>query len=132
MPDREKRIAKAINKYGADVTLNFKPTTVPPVNEDWPDPSTLPPPPAPAVVKAIMVPMMDVEGRDIVAEGQPVTERVEGFFLAAQDLNEVDTVVWQGGEYYIQSQDAYELQGQILAQQTLLVRREAARLFPHT
>lgn len=136
MSSRQARINRAITKYGSNVTLNFKPAVQAAGSDgDWPNPDAPPtsPPPSPLVVKAIMVPQQDPEYTAVSEEGVNPTEMVQGFFIATVDLNQVFRVLWQGGEYKILSQDAYELQGAILAQSVMLERTKApvGALYPH-
>lgn len=138
---RRPKINRAIREYGANVTLKYKPpvnrplvTTVLGVAmEDWPDPNlapTLPPPPE-RMVKAIVVPEPDVEYMNISVEGQFPSEKVQAFFLATDDLSDVDLVEWQGNFYKIMQQKNYELQGEILAQAVLMIRQIAPVVMPH-
>lgn len=134
MTTRRQRIDRAIAKYGADVVLTYKPTENDAVDEDWPDPSdavTTPADPATRTLKALMVPEQDTEGRNVSEAGNWPTERVQAFFSADIDLNNVASVRWQGGDYKVMSQDAYELSGQILAQATVLIRLSTTTVAPH-
>lgn len=138
---RRPKINRAINKYGASVTLQFKPvanaahteTVLDVLQDDWPDPNLAPTTPAPpdVVVKAIVVPEPDVEYKNVQPEGFFPSEMVQAFFLAVQDLNTVLSVVWQGNTYRILQQKNYELEGEILAQEILMVREVAATVMPH-
>jgi len=126
---RQVRINRSITKYGANVLLTYR-ADLPAVQGDWPDPNSAPAP-ATLSVKAILVPVADIEGHVITEPGVEEIERVTGFFMAALDLNNVALVTWQGNTYRIESQDAYEIAGEILAQSTTLVRQTAASVFPH-
>ena len=120
MSSARNSISRAIRKYGSNVTLNYKPAANFDVDGDWPDPDdpTLGPP-DPQTVKAVVAPEQDAED----LEG--VRERVVAVFLPSTDLNEVDTVVWQGNEYRIQYGDTYELADENLAQVVNLMRVKA-------
>lgn len=109
------------------VTLRYKVGVALAVGDDWPDPNDTPTQvaPDPKMVSAVMVPNVAQGERRIDDAGQPVTETVQGFFYAVEDLNDVESVTWQGAEFHILAATAYELQGEVLAQQATLVRRAA-------
>ena len=121
MSSARNSIARAVRKYGSDVTLRYKPAANAATSEgDWPDPDApTVAPPASKVVKAVVAPEQDAED----LEG--VRERAVAVFLPTTDLNNVSIVVWKGNEYRIQYGDTYELSNVNLAQVVTLLRVKA-------
>ncbi len=129
---RRARVEAAIAKYGTDVVFKYLPAQNDAVDGDWPDPTQPPtlPPPADRTVRVFIWSGTEREGA-VLDQGLSPVESATALIPAAEDLNEVDTIEWQGASYKINGADLYELQGEKLAQQASLVRVGATPRFPH-
>lgn len=134
---RAARIARAIDKYGTTITLQYQPVANDAVSDgygdDWPSPTAAPTTAALSskIVKAIIVPSEDDEWSHVSNVGLLPMEVDSAYFKYSEDLNNVKQVVWRGNTYKVLQQDQYELSGKIIVQQVTISRIGAGVLYPH-